>query len=169
MADAGYPDGLSANFHATSYYKEISVVMRENFKKIGVDLEIHFTDSTTRTAAEQSGDYSHFLALGYGANIIGPDDLFIGIFLPGGPRNSLDYEEPGIREIFEKQRSEADPVKRKELVREAEEILRQGYDHSLQYYWRGSPAWIVSSEVKNFVPRQTVQYGHITEHLWLEK
>ena len=169
LTEAGYPDGLAADFHATNYYKEISVVMRENFKKIGVDLEITFTDSTTRTAAEQSGEYSHFLALGYGANIIDPDDLFIGIFLPGGPRNSLDYEEPGIREIFEEQRSESDPVKRKELIKQAEEILRQGYDHSLQYYWRGSPAWIVSSKVKNFVPRQTVQYGHITEHLWLEE
>ena len=55
LADAGYPDGLSANFHATSYYKEISVVMRENFKKIGVDLEIHFTDSTTRDCGRAIG------------------------------------------------------------------------------------------------------------------
>jgi peptide/nickel transport system substrate-binding protein len=169
MADAGYADGLKANFHGTAGYKEISVLMREQFKKIGLDLVINFTDSTTRTAAEQSGDYSHFLGLGYGANIMDPDDLFIGIFLPGGPRNSLDYEAPGIRDIFEKQRTETDPVKRKALVAEAEEILRQGYDHSLQYYWVASAAWAVNSRVKNVLPRETVQYGHLTEHIWLEK
>ena len=114
-------------------------------------------------------DFSHFVSVHNGPNIVDPDDLLSGVYLAGAPRNPIDFEDPRIRDIFEKQKSEADLTARQALIREAEAIILEGEHHMIQYYWYGDPRWIVPNRVKNYVPRQTVQYGMGVEHLWMEE
>ena len=168
LAAAGHPDGFKAIYHTNAGGKARALIVQQSLKAIGIDVELKITDQASVIAAEQAGDFTHFNSVGYAANIIDPDDLFIGIFLPGGPRNSLAYEDPRIREIFEKERSETDQVKRQALVREAEEIWREGEGHSVALYWIASWLYFVNNNVKNYVPPIASQSGFETEHIWLE-
>jgi peptide/nickel transport system substrate-binding protein len=170
MADAGFPDGFSANYHTYTANKNVPVILKQQLSgTLGIDLDIKITDTSATIAAEQEQDFSHFVSVHNGPNIVDPDDLLSGVYLAGAPRNPLDYEDPEIRAIFEKQKSEPDLAKRQALIREAEAIILKGEHHMIQYYWYGDPRWIVPNRVKNYVPRQTVQYGMGVEHLWLEE
>jgi peptide/nickel transport system substrate-binding protein len=169
LAEAGHPDGVTIEYHTYALLKEVPVLLKEQFAKIGVDLQIKITDTTTGFNAEQAGDYKHLLGLGHGPNIVDPDDLFLGIYMPGGPRNALKYEDPRIVDIFEKQKSEADLEKRIQLIRQAEEILRSGEGHFHNIFWFPAPTFVVSDRVKNYnVTAITVQYGFQKEHIWLD-
>ena len=171
LAEAGFPDGVTLQFHTYNLIQDVAVILKEQLAKAGITLELKITDTTTGFNAEQSGDYEHMLMLGHGPNINDPDDLFIGIYLPGGPRNALKYEDPRIREIFEEQKSETDEVKRRELIKEAEDILRQGEGHFVHLIWIASYSFVVNhSRVQNFlqVPLGS-QYGFQKEHLWIEQ
>ena len=169
MAEAGHADGVEIEYHTYALLKEIPVLLKAQFEKIGVDLKIKITDTTTGFNAEQAGDYRHLLGLGHGPNIVDPDDLFLGVYMPGGPRNALKYEDPRINEIFEKQKSEPDLEKRIQLIREAEAILRTGEGHFHNIFWWPAPTFGVSNRVKNYnVTAITVQYGFQKEHIWLD-
>ena len=170
MVDAGYADGFSANYHTYTANRNVPVILKQQLSDIlGIDLDIKITDTAATIAAEQEQDFSHFVSVHNGPNIVDPDDLLSGVYLAGAPRNPLDYEDPEIRAIFEEQKSEPDLAKRQTLIREAEAIILKGEHHMIQYYWYGDPRWIVPARVKNYVPRQTVQYGMGIEHLWMEE
>lgn len=170
MEEAGYGDGFSANYHTYTANKNVPVILKQQLSDIlGIELNINITDTAATIAAEQEVDFSHFVSVHNGPNIVDPDDLLSGVYLSGAPRNPIDFEDPRIREIFEKQKSEADLTARQALIREAEAIILEGEHHMIQYYWYGDPRWIVPNRVKNYVPRQTVQYGMGVEHLWMEE
>jgi len=170
MVEAGFPDGFDANYHTYGSNRNIPVILKQQLKDtLGIGLDINITDVAATIAAEQGGDFSHFVSVHNGPNIVDPDDLFSGVFLPGAPRNPLDYEDPRMRELFDKQKSEQDLAKRQALVKEAADIIIKGENHFIQYYWYGDPRWIVPNHVKNVVPRLTVQYGMGTEHIWMDR
>ena len=170
MTEAGYPDGFTANYHTYTANKNVPVILKQQLQNyLGIELEIKITDTAATIAAEQEVDFSHFVSVHNGPNIVDPDDLLSGVYLAGAPRNPIDYEDPMIRDIFERQKSEPDLAKRQALIREAEAIILKGEHHMVQYYWYGDPRWIVPNHIKNYVPRQTVQYGMGTEHLWIER
>ena len=169
MEDAGLADGFVAPYHTYTANKNVPVILKQQLKDtLNIELEIKITDTAATVAAEQGVDFSHFVSVHNGPNIVDPDDVLLGVYLDGAPRNPIDYEDPKIRELFEKQKGESDLAARQALIKEAETIIRQGEHHVIQYYWYGDPRWIVPNRVKNYVPRQTVQYGMGTEHLWLE-
>lgn len=170
MEEAGFADGFSANYHTYTANRNVPVILKQQLSNtLGIDLDIKITDTAATIAAEQEVDFSHFVSVHNGPNIVDPDDLMSGVYLEGAPRNPIDYEDPRIREIFEKQKSEPDLTKRQALIREAEAIILEGEHHMIQYYWYGDPRWIVPNRIKNYVPRQTVQYGMGVEHLWFEE
>ena len=170
LAEAGHGEGLRIAYHTYALNKEIGVMLKQQFAEIGIDLDLKVTDTTTAFNAEQAGDYEHLLGLGHGPNILDPDDLFLGVYMPGGPRNALRYEDPRINEIFEAQKSEADLEKRIQLIRQAEDILRTGEGHFHNIFWWPLPSFSVANKVKNYnVTAITVQYGFQKEHIWLEE
>ena len=171
MAEAGHPDGFDGvNYHTYTANKNVPVILKQQLSDtLGIELDIKITDTAATIAAEQEVDFSHFVSVHNGPNIVDPDDLLSGVYLAGAPRNPIDYEDPEIRAIFEKQKSEPDLAARQALIREAEAIILKGEHHMIQYYWYGDPRWIVPTRVKNYVPRQTVQYGMGIEHLWMEE
>jgi peptide/nickel transport system substrate-binding protein len=169
LAEAGFANGLTLEYHVISVLKEEALVVQQQLKKIGVKLHLKVTDTTTGFNAEQQGDYKHIIHLGHGPNITDPDDLFLGVYLPGGPRNPLKYEDPRIREIFDRQKSQTDPVKRRAMVKEAEDILRTGEGHLHILAWIAADNFSLSKRVKNFVSPPGFQTGWSKEHIWLEK
>ncbi len=169
MEEAGYADGFTASYHTYTVNRNIPVIIKQSLMDtLNIDLDITITDVASVIAAEQEVDFSHFVSVHNGPNIVDPDDLLLGVYLSGAPRNPIDYEDPMLRAVFEEQKGESDLEMRKALIRDAEAIILKGEHHMIQYYWYGDPIWIVPNRVKNYVPRQTVQYGMGTEHLWLD-
>ena len=63
---------------------------------------------------------------------------------------------------------ELDQPKRTAIINQIEDIIAGGESHAVTINWQRSIGWILNYKVKNFTPRETPQYGAITEHLWLE-
>ena len=170
LAEAGHPDGLNLDYLHASIFKEEAILLKENLKEIGVELNLILVDTTTASNAEQAGDYRHMHGFGHGTNIIDPDDVFLGIYMPGGPRNALRYEDPAINEIFERQKSVTDQDERRAIIAEAEEILRMGEGHGRPMFWHPLERLVHLHRVKNITTAPfTVQYGYQKEHVWLEE
>ena len=170
LAEAGFPDGLTLDYLYADIFEEEAIILKENLKEVGVELDLLPRDTTTAANAEQSGEYRHMLGFGHGTNIIDPDDVFLGVYLPGGPRNAQKYEDPRINEIFERQKSEPDQVARRAIIKEAEDIIRMGEGHGRPMFWHAVEQLIHLNHVKNMNTGPfTVQYGYQKEHVWIEQ
>ena len=170
LAEAGFPDGLTLDYLYADIFEEEAIILKENMKEIGVELNLLPRDTTTAANAEQAGDYKHMLGFGHGTNIIDPDDVFLGVYMPGGPRNALKYEDSQVSEIFETQKSEPDQAARRALIKDAEDILRQGEGHGRPMFWHPMEQLIHLNHVKNMNTAPfTVQYGYQKEHVWMEQ
>lgn len=169
LTEAGFPDGLTLEYHVAVFAKEEALMVQQHLKLIGVEVNLKVTDTTTGFNAEQEKTYEHILHLGHGTNILDPDDMFLGVYLAGGPRNAIGYEDPKVRALFDTQQVESDFEKRKALIREAEEVLRQGESHIVLLFWLGGASWAVSEKVKNFYAAPIgLQYGFSKENLWID-
>ncbi len=170
LAEAGYPEGLELDYLYADIFEEEAVLLEQNLLEIGVKLNLLTRDTTTAANAEQSGEYRHMLGFGHGTNIIDPDDVFLGVYLPGGPRNAQRYEDPRVTEIFERQKSEPDQVARRAIIKEAEDIIRMGEGHGRPMFWHAVEQLIHLNHVKNMNTGPfTVQYGYQKEHVWIEQ
>ena len=170
LAEAGYPNGLTLDYLYADIFEEEAIILKENLKVVGVELNLLPRDTTTAANAEQAGDYRHMLGFGHGTNIIDPDDVFLGVYMPGGPRNAQRYEDARVSEIFEIQKSEPDQVARRALIKDAEDILRQGEGHGRPMFWHPVEQLIHLNHVKNMNTGPfTVQYGYQKEHVWIEQ
>lgn len=170
LAEAGYADGFSAALNAINQpvYVAVTSLIKQQLKELDIDVDLQYFDAPTSLAAYAEGDYE-MAFIRHGINITDPDELFSSIYLPGGSRNQLGYEDPRIRELFEKQTKEIDPLKRKVLLLEAEEILRQGEGHWVNLWWSSSLSYPVNKKIKNFWTPPTIQLMYKHEHEWLEE
>ena len=170
LTDAGFPEGLTLDYLYADIFEEEAIILKENLKVVGVELNLLPRDTTTAANAEQLGEYKHMLGFGHGTNIIDPDDVFLGVYLPGGPRNAQKYDDPKINEIFERQKSEPDQVARRAIIKEAEDIIRMGEGHGRPMFWHAVEQLIHLNHVKNMNTGPfTVQYGYQKEHVWIEQ
>ena len=170
LTDAGFPKGLTLDYLYADIFEEEAIILKENLKEVAVELNLLPRDTTTAANAEQSGEYRHMLGFGHGTNIIDPDDVFLGVYLPGGPRNAQKYDDPMINEIFERQKSEPDQVARRAIIKEAEDIIRMGEGHGRPMFWHAVEQLIHLNHVKNMNTGPfTVQYGYQKEHVWIEQ
>ena len=97
-----------------------------------------------------------------------PDEVFQAMYLPGGPRNQLRWEDPKLTELFEQQTRESDPARRRRLIAEAETRIRQGETGWMTLFWAADFANMVSQRVTNFHTPQTLHTVNTHEHLWLD-
>ena len=169
LAEAGYPDGFKALFVVGPTLKDPVLLLTEQYRRnLGLDIDPNVTgDWPTALAAFASGDYDMGF-ITHGLNIADPDDICASVYLPGGSRNQLGWEHPKITEGCRAQARESDPQKRREILLEMEEFLREGVGHWIPVYW--SQRWVqpVSNRIKNYHPFQTLQNGMKWEHIWLD-
>jgi ABC-type transport system substrate-binding protein len=163
LAQAGYADGLDIPF--TCGYEEWCLLTKQQLEPVGINVDVQI--ETSLAAKEASGDYI-LSARRHGASVIEPDDMFLCCYMPGGPRNQLDWEDPRITAIFDRQKQEPDQEKRKAMIKEAEDILRTGVSAFMHVWWSGSMAQMVNNKVKNYHRPMTLHQALSHESLWLE-
>jgi peptide/nickel transport system substrate-binding protein len=141
LAEAGYPGGLKTTFLAYPVIESMAPMIKQHLKKIGIEVELKTVDVNTVLAAQAQGDYA-ITGIRHGPSVIDPDEVFQAMYLPGGPRNQLKWDDPRITAIFEKQIRETDQAKRRALIAGAEAIIRQGETAWMTLFGaRTSPTW----------------------------
>jgi hypothetical protein len=112
---------------------------------------------------------------GEGMTVLDPDGVMGGLYLKGATRNYSDWEPQNVRDLFEQQKVEADPEKRKEILKELVHFLvptnpddlSEGFtdNHWVTLLW-GRFFWLADKDVQGLNTPQTVQYGFKNEQLW---
>lgn len=168
LAEAGYVKGFEATYLYTPGWPEpvLAPFVKEELGRIGIRLTLRQMESSARAAALASGEYD-IANIRHGITVSDPDEIFTSIYLAGGARNQLGYEDPRMREIFEQQTRETDPARRKALLRQAEEIIKAGEYHWFTLLWT-SRFVMKNVKVQNYYPNPTIHTGNTLEHLWYD-
>jgi len=159
-----------------SVYPKAAVFLKEEFETVApwIDITIEEVESVAGITRQASGEFQLSFRL-IATLTDDPDGVFSAIYLPGGSENPLGYLDQRIVDIFEKQKQELDPVARKTLLQEADDILRQGESQWYTVGWNPSFG-LVSVKLQN-VGLWPNQYGDFlrpldmlaeTEHIWLD-
>ncbi|HSF30489.1 MAG TPA: ABC transporter substrate-binding protein [Candidatus Tectomicrobia bacterium] len=166
LAEAGHPNGFKTSFLASPPTAVLALMIRQHLRQIGIEVEVRIVNANTLLAAQAQGDYA-MTGIRHGPSILDPDELFLSMYMPGGPRNQLHWEDPRLTAIFEQQAHEPDPARRRALVLQAEAIIRQGETAWVTLYWGADTGNMVNTKVKNYHRPLTVHTAMTHEHLWL--
>jgi len=125
IKEAGYPDGLSVNYQYSSerglsYVRDMELLQAQ-LKKIGVNLIPEGLIHTDYLAVKKKGTHTINAS---GKKVFADVDSYLyAIFHPNSANNYDRVNDPKLTKLLEAQRAEADPAKRKEIVREAVRYL----------------------------------------------
>jgi peptide/nickel transport system substrate-binding protein len=116
LADAGYKDGLSIDYLGLSQYPELlktGQVVREQLKKIGIDMKIEAVDVSVWYDDYTSGDYQ--VTSAYQERTIDPDNFYSLVIKSGGPINSTGYSNPEVDALIDQAAALTDEKERSAL------------------------------------------------------
>lgn len=127
LGEAGYPGGkgfpkLRYIYNTQEMHRAISQVIQENWKReLGIDIEIDNQEFKVVIENRHQGNYD-IARNGWVADFADPLN-FLDLFLSYSGNNDSFYNSPAYDHLVEQARDEADPRKRMELLRQAEDLL----------------------------------------------
>lgn len=116
LAEAGYKDGLSIDYLGLSQYPELlktGQVVREQLKKIGIDMKIEAVDVSVWYDAYSRGDYQ--ITSAYQERTIDPDNFYSLVLKSGGPINATGYSNPEVDALIDQAAALTDEKERSAL------------------------------------------------------
>ncbi len=170
LAEAGYPTGIDKfelMSSATDFTNGGGEVIQRGLKAGGINASMlaNPSDATQRWAQGKYTVHNFRACLA----IDDPDEVVAGYFLKAGARNLQAYDNPEVDRLYILMSSEADPIKRKQLFFQIEDIVYDdlpiitGVDGNRQYWF--------NSKLRGFSPGFTL-YGvgvNRGESWWLGK
>jgi len=168
MAEAGYADGVDVDIllRPVSFYSREAPFLKEAYATIGINATLKPVESAAGLVAISAGEFQ-ITQLSHGITIADPDEIFTSIYMPDGSRNTVDWEDPRITELFRKQSRATDPVERKKLLIETRDILLEGESHWAPVLWNARVG-LVNVKVQNYVEPPTLHVTGKHEHLWID-
>jgi peptide/nickel transport system substrate-binding protein len=170
LAEAGYPEGFKTNLMARQVveFVDVAQIAADQLKRfLNIDANIRLMESAAGQAAYLSGDYE-IAVQGSSIDLIDPDGAFGNRYIEGGLIAIwMRFVNPKVQEIFFEQAKELDQVKRKALVRKAEDILLYEDNAYPGLYW-SMRTYVVDNRVKNFNPNPIIHAQLKHEHIWLD-
>jgi peptide/nickel transport system substrate-binding protein len=169
LGQAGYPNGFDTTILARNVlgFPDQAQVAADQLKRwLNINATVQPVDPAAGVVRYQSGDWK----LGFQGNgllISDPDAVIASAYLKGAARNYSRWEPPKIRELFELQTREGDPVKRKALVQEIADYLMNVDSNIVITHWTMLHPY-VDNRVKNYNAPNIFSAHTMQEHLWLE-
>jgi peptide/nickel transport system substrate-binding protein len=169
LAEAGYPNGFQTvltNRNVKLPYIDLGVYLISSWKKIGVEADHKVEESATWSKTRLTRDFELLLDP-YGSTMIGdPDELMVK-FLTGGSTNFGRFSEPVADALFEQQKTQLDPQKRIQLVKDMQKaVLEKAW--WLQGLW-WTRAEVRSARIRNYEPLPAHHQNRRLEDVWLAK
>lgn len=137
--------GESLRFHLICGSQEVRMaeIIRERLHDVGIALEVQSMDYKSRDSRVRRFEFE-IAILGHGGWGADPDYLktrFMGRSADGSLSPSSSglpgYENPRLNDLFERQHTEIDPVKRKKLIAQIQEILAEELPEIPLFYTTG--------------------------------
>ena len=171
MEKAGYgPDkhlALKVSTRNIPPYRDPAVILLDQLKQIYIDAELEPVDSPAWFPKVARKDYSIGLNL-TGNGVDDPDQTFYENFACGSENNYDGYCNPEIDKLFDRQSTEADQAKRKQLVWEIEKRLAEDVARPVLYHNRSGTCW--HPYVKGYTPMiNSIYNGNRMEDVWLDR
>ncbi|MBI4307439.1 MAG: ABC transporter substrate-binding protein [Chloroflexi bacterium] len=168
LAEAGYPSGLTIEAEASEYYKVLNLrpmeVAKSQLAKIGVTVNINLQDQATYFDWDNTRK-AYFRARGF-TTYPDPDAMLFTRYYSKGGRNVGNYKDSAVDDLIEKQRSELDSAKRKQMILDIQKRL---IDQAPYIFTFVEDSWAVHQPfVKGLVPHPSDVFGR-TEQIWLDK
>ena len=175
LSDAGYTDGVDIDFtypgkrFGDAYITEIEL-MQAQLKKVGIRLNFESLDYTDYAKLKKSRDENGF-PYAYqmqttGKSVQAEVDSYLHIHHSTNKRNYGGLRDDALDALIDQQRREADPVKRKEVIRAAvTHIFDNAYSLAI-YYNVVHRFW--TPELKNYAPNFGSE-GKPLANSWLER
>ena len=104
LADAGFPNGfdITMKFRQCCQYAEQTAMLKEQFKDIGVNLELIGMESVAGFAAYSAQDFE-LAVQGNGFAVPDADVIINALYRPDGVRNYSKWSHPKIEELYAQQ------------------------------------------------------------------
>ena len=145
LAEAGHPN-LKINFVNIRQLTFVGVVIADQLRQIGVTVDHIQLEPPQVFARRAAGDYD--LVLSNPAEFLDDPTVQLGNYVSfkGNPSNHSRVNDPKVDEMYDAQKRELDPARRKGKVQALEEyLLQQAY--VLPFYWNSDYRRTVSAEL----------------------
>ncbi len=170
MEKLGYgPDkrlGVKISTRNIAIYRDPAVILIDQLKDIYIDGELEVVETSNWHAKVTRKEYAVGLNL-TGNSVDDPDQNFYENYACGSERNYTDYCNKDLEKLFDKQSSEVDPAKRKQLVWEIDKKLQEDVARPIISHTRRATCWW--PRVKGVTLMTNSSYnGWRFEDTWLE-
>ena len=175
MAEAGYPDGFESKCAVTPALRtsiaQCDVLQGQLKNSLGIVGSIRAYDypayrqllNTSRPAG-QEGDWE-MTCRGHGGAVADVDYIMSLIHQKDGSLNFTNWENDQVNTLFEQQRVETDPAKRREINKQLELFLAD------QSHWislgQNVSLRMIGEQIQSFHAPQTLYSHYKHEDLWL--
>jgi peptide/nickel transport system substrate-binding protein len=171
MEKLGYgPDNPLAIKIATRNFpawRDPAVILASQLKEIYIDGELDFVDTALWYPKMARKDFTVGM-VPMESGVDDPDQMFYENFYTGAQRNYAGYSDPEFDKLVDQQSMESDPVKRKDLVWQAERKLAEAMFRPVLFYPAGAGCW--QPWVKGFTMMTNSIYNNWRmEDVWLDK
>lgn len=138
LAEAGYPEGkglptLEFMYNTEGSHKDIAQVIQQDWAKIGVNVELANQEWKVFLNTRQQGQYQ-IARHGWSGDYVDPM-TFLDLWVTGGGNNDAGYSNAEYDKLVADAKKEADPDKRWELMRKAEDIIMEEMPIIPLYYY----------------------------------
>lgn len=165
LKEAGY-ENLKLTFLNRRPFPYVGVFLIDQWRQIGVTVDHQQPEDPQYFARQDSGDFD--IILSAFSDFEEDPTIQWNTLLSRNinPSNFGRYNDPKVDALYEAQKREMDPVKRKALAQEAEAyILNKGY--ILPFMW-GNRVMVMDSRVQNYKVSPSNWVGLDMGHLWLK-
>ena len=144
LKEAGYENGeglptIELMYNSEGAHKDICQIVQENLAKIGINIELANQEWAVFLNTRQQGGYE-IARQGWIGDYSDPM-TFLDLFVTGGGNNDSGYSNPEYDALIAAAKVETDPDKRKEQLREAEDILMDDMPILPIYYYTTVMGW----------------------------
>jgi peptide/nickel transport system substrate-binding protein len=171
MEKLGYgPDKrlkVTVSTRDTAGYRDPAVIAIDQMKEIYIDAVLEPIESANWFPKVIRKDYTIGVNVSETA-VDDPDQMFFENYACGSDRNYTGYCDQETDALIERQSSEADPQKRKQLVSDIERILARDASRPIIFYTKVATCW--RPRVKGLtMVRNSVFNGWRFEDVWLDR
>ena len=169
MKTVGYgPDNhlkIKVTVRDIPYYRDPGVILIDQLQQVYIDGELEPVDTTNFFPKMMRKDYSVGLNLQFAGD---PDQTLPLLYGCGSEFNRNNYCNPEVEKLIDRQSSEVDEEKRKQLGWEIERNLAEDGARPIIFYDRRATCW--NPEVKGLTLMVNSLFnGWRMEDVWLDK
>lgn len=169
MAQSSKPKGFKTSLmikNGNEISKQVAVIVKEQLKAIGIDVEIQQMEPGAAYEAQESMNYEMIMGY-YSSDVIDPDELtMFGVVSNGGAHSYYTgYKNPKVDELAVKAQGEQDENKRKEMYYDIQKIVSE--DAPIVFLYFTPSTYVTQKEVQNF--QVTPLGSYRLEDVWLKQ